>query len=382
MKRAIQVFLVTSIVALSMLAVPKTIVYSQSGGGNTIYMPLLLQNSRYIAPPVFPATMADDWTGLPLSNISIPSSMDGAQQPAKFYSPGLGGPYPLIVSLHTWSADMDVSTYPQNGAVAKWAIANQWVFIHPYFRGPNNAQPYNTQSMGSDYAVQDIVDAVNYAKSHANIDATRIYLFGQSGGAHMALLMAGRHPEIWAGVSVWASITDLVLWYNQAKDTTFWILPNHDIPDRYGDHIVGNCGGAPLNTACAYYRSPITYMANAASVPIDINAGFYDGWIYNTRSGSVPVNQSLLGWNALAPAAAFTSDEIDNITGSPSIPVHNIPSYLAYSGTDPLYYDYTNTPRPVLIRREWNQSRITIFDGTHVDVCYWAGLTWLNYKYK
>jgi pimeloyl-ACP methyl ester carboxylesterase len=334
MKRAIHVIVTITILTVLNLAIPHKVAYSQSGGNNTVYLPIVTK-IRDIAPPTYPASMADNWPNL--NTVSIQSTMDGAQQPAKFYVPAGAGPFPLIVSLHTWSADLDTSTYPQNGAVANWAIENKWVFIHPFFRGPNSVG--NTQSMGSDYAVQDIVDAVNYAKSHANVDATRIYLFGQSGGGHMALLMAGRHPEIWAGVSVWASITDLVLWYNQAKDTTFWILPNHDIPDRYGDHIVGNCGGAPLNTACANYRSPLSYLANAAGVPIDINAGFYDGWVFNNRSGSVPVNQSLIGWNALAPAAAFTTDEIDNITGTSAI-FHNIPSYLAFSGTDPLYYDY------------------------------------------
>ena len=37
----------------------------------------------------------------------------------------------------------------------------------------------------------DAYDAIDYTKRHFKVDTNRIYLVGLSGGAHMALLMAG-----------------------------------------------------------------------------------------------------------------------------------------------------------------------------------------------
>ncbi len=111
-----------------------------------------------------------------------------------FYAPGSETAVPLIVALHTWSGD-----YKQgyHGAIEKWCIANGWAYIHPNFRGPNN----RPEATGSELVVKDIVSAVEYVKGVTKIDESAIYLVGASGGGYTSLLMAGRHPEIWAGVS-------------------------------------------------------------------------------------------------------------------------------------------------------------------------------------
>ncbi|MCZ7685347.1 MAG: hypothetical protein M5U28_43830 [Sandaracinaceae bacterium] len=61
-----------------------------------------------------------------------PSSLDGAPQRAAFYDSGSEREKPLLVVLHSWSA-----TYLQNIAIpyARFAIENDWVFVHPDFRG-------------------------------------------------------------------------------------------------------------------------------------------------------------------------------------------------------------------------------------------------------
>lgn len=112
---------------------------------------------------------------------------------------------PLLVSLHIWSKNYKMP----NPIPPKWCAAHNWAYIAPDFRGPNKTP----QALGSDFAVQDIVDAVEWAKKKANIDPNRIYLLGGSGGGHMSLLMAGRHPEIWAGVAAFCPITDVAEWY-------------------------------------------------------------------------------------------------------------------------------------------------------------------------
>jgi type III restriction enzyme len=61
---------------------------------------------------------------------------------------------------------------------ARWAIQENWHFVHPNFRGPNDSP----EAMGSDLAVHDIVDAVRGMQKRGNVDASRIYLIGCNGG--------------------------------------------------------------------------------------------------------------------------------------------------------------------------------------------------------
>ena len=69
------------------------------------------------------------------------------------------------------------------------------------------------------------------------VDESRVYLIGVSGGGHMAMLMAGRHPELWAGVSAWCGIADIAQWYgDHTKDSK---------PDKYAQNIEAALGHAP-----------------------------------------------------------------------------------------------------------------------------------------
>jgi dipeptidyl aminopeptidase/acylaminoacyl peptidase len=186
---------------------------------------------------------------------------------------------PLLVALHTWSG-----SYNQKMSVpyAQWCIDRGWVFIHPDFRGPNK----KPEATGSELVVKDIVSAVDYAKKSANVDPNRVYLVGASGGGYTALLMAGRAPDIWAGVSAWVPIADLRAWHFECKEAG----------RRYAGQIVKSCGGVPDANAGVDLeykrRSPVTYLHNAVNLPLDINAGITDG-----HTGSVPVSHSLRAFN-------------------------------------------------------------------------------------
>ena len=132
--------------------------------------------------------------------ISITSSLDGEKQKSLMFDAGGDEARPLLVGLHTWS-----SSYNSTGSglkYASWCITNNWHFVHPHFRGPNNSP----KAMGSTFAIQDVIDAVEHMKKTVKVDADRIYLIGVSGGGHMAMQMAAHHPEVWAGVSAWPSI--------------------------------------------------------------------------------------------------------------------------------------------------------------------------------
>ncbi len=281
---------------------------------------------------------------------------DGTLQPALIYgSSDSKKAKPLLVGLHTWSFD-----YKQAGGetvYARWCIQNEWLFIHPNFRGPNNT----SFAMGSEYVVSDIMDAVEFMKGHYSVDTERIYLVGVSGGGHAALLMAGRVPDLWAGISAWCGISDIKEWYKQTVDK----YPN------YAHDIKAVCGGDPVHDTTAMMecakRSPVTYLSNAKSVNLDINAGVKDG-----REGSVPFIQSLVAFNKVAL-------EDKKIKESDIVAFYKkrlFPSGEVMEISEDLF----GTHKPLFVRTSQN-ARIVIFDGGH-DIIHLAALNWLALQRK
>jgi predicted peptidase len=207
----------------------------------------------------------------------------------------------------------------------------------PNFRGPN----YNRSACGSEKVVKDIVSAVEYAKKHANIDSRRIYLIGVSGGGYAALLMAGRHPEMWAAVSAWVPIYNLADWYKYSKAKKTW----------YYRHLNNICGGAPGTSekVDAEYkkRSASTYLKNAKGLNIEISAGLYDN--------TIPVSHTLRAFNVLAKDVdRLSKEDIEYMR------VHKkIPEKLKMKIDDPIYKN------KALFRRTSGNVRVTIFEGGH-----------------
>jgi len=294
--------------------------------------------------------------------VHVKSSFDGTMQPCWFWTPekAKSEAVPLIVGLHTWSYG-----YTSKGNYAsalQYAREHGWAMVGPHFRGPNQTPP----ACGGDAAVQDIVDAVNYAKAHTNIDDKRVYIIGGSGGGHMTLLMAGRHPEIWAGCVAFCPITDLARWHVDS------MLNHPGRSKRYAKMMEGACGGTPAQKPDEYrHRSPLTWIGNAAKaeVPIYIVTGIHDGW-----KGSVPVGHSFRAYNALA-------DEKDRISEADIAAIEKtqkVPAALAYSGPKDPFYD---SHRKVHLRRTSKNVRFTLFEGGHGGN-YPAGLDFLSRQVK
>jgi len=279
------------------------------------------------------------------SLVQVKSTLDGTDQPCYFWAPDKAATeaVPLVVGLHTWSYDYrQLDTYRPVLAYAKRA---GWAFVGPNFRGPNSTP----QGCGSDYAVQDIVDAVNYAKARVKIDASRVYIIGGSGGGHMTLLMLGRHPEVFTAGAAFCPITDVARWHADSLE---------DHPGRgkeYARMLVSACGGTPAEKPEEYrHRSPLTWLARAkeARVPAYICTGIHDGW-----KGSVPVGHSFRAFNLLAEAAdRFTEDDIAYIEKNQAVP-----EAQAFKGKDPFYGPNTR----VHLRRTSGCARLTIFEGGH-----------------
>ncbi len=278
------------------------------------------------------------------------SPADNTMQPALFYNPAKPEPVPLLVALHPWSANY----LRKEPDYAVWCIKKGWAMIHPDFRGRFN----RPEATGSESVVQDILAAVEYARKQAQIDSDRIYLVGVSGGGYISLLMAGRHPEIWAGVSAWVPIYDLKDWHAECATRKA----------HYARQLEKSCGGAPGTSAEVdrqyRVRSASTYLTNAAAISLDINAGI--------RDGSVPVSQSLKAFNALAkPEDRISADDIGFIADKAEIP-----GKFPASVPDSLY-----GRRSVLLRRISNNARVTIFNGEH-EIIPAAGLAWLEKQRK
>ena len=277
-----------------------------------------------------------------LVDVAIVSSLDQTPQPSLVYVPESDKPVPLLVLLHTWSGN-----YKQKGYIdvcLKECQARGWALIHPNFRGPN----WTLNACGSPLAVQDIVDAVNWMKQQHNIDDKRIYLTGVSGGGHMSMQMAGRHPEIWAGVSAWVGISDLAAWHAETKAAG----------RNYFQHIEKAVGGEPGASAeideQLKLRSPLTFLSKAKGLPIDLNSGIHDG-----HTGSVPISHTLRAFNLLAKTNGHPNQVISEQNIQTMTKTQVVPGSLKFKG------EAEKRSKPILFRRKAGPVRVTIFEGGH-----------------
>lgn len=293
-----------------------------------------------------------------LIEATVNSTLDGEKQSVLYWAPKAASQgktkTPLLVFLHSWSGN-----YKQDNS--KWqkeAVDRGWVFLLPDFRGPNNSP----KACGSKFARQDILDAMNFAESTFQIDPSRVYLAGTSGGGHMAMLMAGHHPKRFSAVSAWVGISDLAEWYRfHVKDGK---------PGRYAQMILNSLGGPPgENTkrdADYRDRSPLFHLHNVGDLPIDIYAGVLDG-----HTGSVPIVHSLNAFNVIAKAhktPLISDQEMSQLWNSKKL-------------SSPLASDRkqeSELARGILLRRESRSARVTIFDGGHeglpAPACRWLSV--------
>ncbi|MEN6549776.1 MAG: prolyl oligopeptidase family serine peptidase [Armatimonadia bacterium] len=212
--------------------------------------------------------------GMTLSEVTLPSSLDGKQQPVIVGVPenlDATKPTPLLVGIHTWSAD----DRQQTAAMAPLCARYGWLMILPNFRGANvTTNPAPREAGASLPAQHDILDAVNHMKSTYRVDESRIYIIGGSGGGHMSLMMAGKYPDIWAGVSAWCPVSSLSDWHAQQNG--------------YAPHIEAVAGGKPGDSAEVDFeylrRSPRTFLTNAANTNLQICHGDKDQTIWVTQT--------------------------------------------------------------------------------------------------
>lgn len=285
-----------------------------------------------------------------VTEVKYRSSADESLQWTKFFAPPSSEPVPLVIALHTWSSNWKQSSQKP---IEDFCVKNGWAYLHPDFRGPNRTP----QATGSELVIGDIVSAVEYACKQTQVDKKRIFLFGASGGGYTSLVMAGKRPDLWAGVSAWVPISDLRAWHKECKATR----------RKYFRDIELSCGGAPASSPKVDQeytkRSPLTFLKNARGVNLSINAGILDG-----HKGSVPISHSLLAFNEVAEGKdRLALEEIKYFTEKAKVPrtlVREIKD-SSYGKKIPLF------------RRSSGSATITIFQGGHEWVAP-VVLAWLE----
>ncbi len=196
--------------------------------------------------------------------IFIKSTMDGTMQPSLFYKSESAEKRPLLVGLHTWSYDR----FNQIENMLPYAEKYDFNLLLPEFRGNNlPSNPICTQACGSEYAKQDIQDAIDYVIKNEDVDGDNVFLLGLSGGGHMALLMAGKCPEYFKAIGSYVPITDLKQF--------------HDQSEFYRDGLLACCSGSAEEMTA---RSPITYLDTIAKANIKIFHGKFDPEVSVTHS--------------------------------------------------------------------------------------------------
>ena len=293
---------------------------------------------------------ADD--SLPrMTELKIVSSIDGTKQPSLLWAPKTATqqPTPILVWLHSWSFN-----YRQKDALAyqAQALKRGWILLLPNFRGKND----NPTAGGSKLAQTDILDALDYAQDHFNVDPDRIYLAGGSGGGHMALLMAGYHADRFSAISAWVPITNLADWYQ------FHARPGG--AERYARGVLAVCGGPPGTSTTVdveyHARSPIYHLDNLNGLHIDIAAGIHDT--------SVPIAHSLHAYNRIA-----AKQGMEQISDSEMEQLQKNKQLVAPRDSDRVTDESYGCD--ILLRRRAGDARVTIFDGEHVALpeacCGW-----------
>ena len=294
------------------------------------------------------------------------SSVDGMMLPAMFHRPPANpkiwsSGVPLLVGLHAWTA-----THKDNGfnILGAWSKRRRWALIVPHMRGPK----VGATAIGSATAVQDVFDAIKFAGTHSKVDPRRIYIIGGSGGgAHLALMLAAVAPRMWAGVSLWAPIFDLIKWHHFCRKSRC----------RQPASVM-EMASKPAN---ARTRSPSYHLRHGqGGPPLDINAGIFDG---SGPSGGVPISHALEAFNAVASEA----DRIPARQVAEFSTVQRVPDALNESirpsCREPwlLLGNRIERPSKVLFCRRSGPARVTVFGGQLSDsqqALWRSALEWLN----
>lgn len=293
-------------------------------------------NKQFIETFVkFDDTRKTDWDK-EFSIVEIKSKLDDSIQKAYFYKSKSNKPQPLIVSLHTWSG-----YYSQNDELANICKQKDLNYIHPDFRGAN----WTKNACCSKFALSDIDDAITFAIENSNVDTSKIFVIGASGGGYATLSVFMKSKHNISKFSAWASISDLIAWHNESK------IRN----SNYADNIL-KCTASEngLNSVNAKQKSPIywdTPTAKLQNSKLNIYVGIYDG-----IQGSVPITHSINFYNKLLIDLSVT-DTLKYVSDNEKLKLLEFRKPLGDFGSI--------GDRKIYLKKEHGNLSLIIFEGNH-----------------
>ena len=164
----------------------------------------------------------------------------------------------------------------------------------PEFRGANVAgNPFCREACASPLAIGDIFDAIKYVSENYSVDEKSIFLLGQSGGGHAALMCCAEHPELFRAAAAFVPICDLVDWTVQNSG--------------YRESVIACCG----NEDEMKRRSPSTYAREISRANLKIFHGKYDK--------VVPVSQSIKFYSSIMDIDPASRTFLDIFDGGHSL---------------------------------------------------------------
>lgn len=197
----------------------------------------------------------------------------------------------------------------------------------------------------SELALTDIDDAITYAIRNSNVDTTKIYVIGGSGGGYATLSTFMKSKHNIKKFSAWAPISDLIAWYNESK------IRNN----KYAENIL-DCTDSEngLNIKNAKQKSPIywnTPIEKLENSKLTIYAGIYDG-----IQGSVPITHSINFYNKLLTEMSV-SDTLKYVSTSEILKL--------LEKREPLGEFGNISDREIYLKEEFGNLSLIIFKGNH-----------------
>jgi pimeloyl-ACP methyl ester carboxylesterase len=270
---------------------------------------------------------------------SIRSEIDGAFQHFYYSSAEAETPKPLVVVLHTWSADY----HQQENSLAHEVKARKWNYLHPDFRGANN----HPDACCSSLAMSDIDQVITWAQSNLQVDQDSIFVIGTSGGGYAAIctFMKSRHKI--RGFHAFVPIADLAAWYEESLSRD----------QKYALDILACTASqdSTLDVEEAKNRSPYYWnvpVRKLLTSSLHLYAGVHDGY-----TGSVPVTQSLLFYNKVMESLGVR-DENQYVSEEDMI-------YLLSKRSYPANQFGTLGDRKIHYFKGAHNVSVTIFEGGH-----------------
>jgi acetyl esterase/lipase len=208
-------------------------------------------------------------------------------------STGAEGPLPVIVHVHGggWRRGSRRESLPRLGADFYDSLAAQGfaVAVADYRLSGEARFPA---------PLEDVRTAVGWVRDHAasyGLDPSRVFLWGDSSGGHLALLAALTGTKV-QGVVAWFPVTDLIGLLSDVADAG-------GVPDAGPDSREAQLLGAPASSVpdLARQASPVTH-ASADAPPILLMHGAADDM--------VPPAQSIRLAEALRAAGATVELEL------------------------------------------------------------------------